>query len=388
MTHNIPLIYYRYGKRIPTNYLMAKILIVDDIQSNRELLTEMLSAEQCGYEFLEAADGEEALAVAKKHKPDIILLDVMIPKTNGFKVCARLKSAEDTRFIPIIIITSLTNFNDRIKGLEAGTDDFLSKPFHQEELITRVRSLLRMHQMHLQLQESHHIIHIQKEEIQKKNDLLSEILNRYMSAEVTDHILSNPAKYMKLGGEIRKITTLFADIRGFTAYSQNRVTPQQVVATLNTVFARLTEIVFQFRGTLDKFLGDGIMVFYGAPLSSDDDAFRSIQTAMSMQEAFSKVQQSLDDPLFYELGLGIGINTGDAIVGNIGSERTMDYTVIADSVNIASRLEGIAQKGEIIISENTYQEVSHRIIAEQLEPQKIKGISDKLTLFRVLKILA
>ncbi len=365
---------------------MQTILIADDIKTNRRLLTLMLRAENPGYELIEAADGEETLAKVESCSPDLILLDVMMPKMNGFEVCKLLKAEKKTRFIPIIMITALTKFEDRIKGLEVGTDDFLSKPFRREELLTRVRSLLRMRHMHNQLEESHRIVHAQKEEIQKKNELLSEILNRYMSEEVSNQILSDPDKYLKLGGESRKITTLFADIRGFTAYSNQR-SPKEVVKTLNTVFERLTRVVFDHRGTLDKLLGDGMMVFYGAPLSNDDDAFRALQTAMAMQSVFKEVQKARNDSMFSELGLGIGINTGDAIVGNIGSERTMDYTVIADSVNIASRLEGIAKKGEIIISQYTHDETANRIIVEQLPPQKIKGIAVSLSLYRLIQIL-
>lgn len=365
---------------------MPKILIADDIAANRKLLSAMLRAEEPDFELSEVENGQEVLDAVANDMPDLILLDVMMPQMNGFEVCDRLKGDQKTRFIPIIMVTALTNFKDRIKGIEAGTDDFLSKPVRREELLTRVRSLLRMREMHVQLEESHRIVQEQKAEIEKKNELLSDILNRYVSEEVTTQILKDPDKFLKLGGESRKITTLFADIRGFTAFSNQR-TATEVVSTLNTVFDCLTKIVFDNRGTFDKFLGDGMMVFYGAPISYPDDAFRAVQTAVAMQCAFQEVQQTLDDTIFSDLGLGIGINTGDAIVGNVGSERTMDYTVIADSVNIASRLVGIAQKGEIIISEHTYAETSNRIIADQMAPQKIKGIQNELMLYRLVQVL-
>ncbi len=365
---------------------MHKILIADDIQANRKLLTAMLEVDGKHYELFEAIDGEDALAKVEVVMPDMILLDVMMPKMNGFEVCRQLKQNQKTQFIPIIMVTALTNFSDRIKGIEVGTDDFLSKPVRREELITRVKSLLRVRELHTQLEESHQTVQQQKIEIEKKNQLLSELLHRYMSEEVTTEILKDPQKYLKLGGEVRKITTLFADIRGFTAYSNKR-SATEVVSTLNKVFGKLTSIVFQYRGTLDKLLGDGMMVFYGAPISNADDTFRAIQTAVGMQDAFQALQLSVNDADFTNLGLGIGINTGDAIVGNIGSEQSMDYTVIADSVNIASRLEGIAGKGEIIISAVTHDEVENHIVSLQLPPQKIKGIDEAMTLYKVIQVL-
>ncbi|OQY28291.1 MAG: hypothetical protein B6244_07750 [Candidatus Cloacimonetes bacterium 4572_55] len=366
---------------------MPKILIADDIQVNRKLLTAILKNQKLDYDLIEAVDGADALAKATSHAPDIILLDVMMPRMNGFQVCKALKENKKTQFIPVIMITALSNLRDRVKGLDAGADDFLSKPIRREELMARLKSLLKMRELHSQLEESHRTVQRQKEEIQKKNDLLSEILNRYLSEEVSAQIISNPDKYLKLGGESRKITTLFADIRGFTAFSNVR-SPTEVVSALNQVFDRLTRVVFAYKGTLDKFLGDGMMVFYGAPISYKDDAFRALKTASALQLAFGDLQKQLNDPLFSKLGLGVGVNTGDAVVGNIGSEHTrMDYTVIADSVNIASRLESIAQKGEIIISQSTYDETSNRVIAERMPPKKIKGIIDSLTLYHIVQIL-
>ena len=235
----------------------AKILVVDDDFRNTELLHAYLTS--IGYEVVTASSGERALEIVAAQPPDLILLDVMMPGLNGLEVCARLKKREETRLIPIVMVTALRETEDKIKAIEVGADDFLSKPFNIYELAARVKSLLRIKRLY--------------DELERKNALLYDVLNRYMSTEVSTQILRDPDRYLQLGGETRMVTVLFVDIKGFTQFAEQH-SPTRVVELLNTCFSELTKIIFKWRGTFDNFLGDAIMAFYGAPVSYEVNGVR------------------------------------------------------------------------------------------------------------------
>lgn len=341
-----------------------KILVVDDNVQNVELLRVHLTL--AGYDVTTAYDGEEALQKVPLVAPDLILLDIMMPRLGGYETCARLKGDEATRSIPIVMITALREIEDKIKGLEAGADDFLSKPFNKPELLARVRSLLRIKKLH--------------DELERKNKLLFDILNRYMPEEVSTLILDDPDKYLKLGGESRTVTVLFADIRGFTHFSA-RYPPNQVVEVLNSFFSELIKVISRHKGTFDNYLGDAIMAFYGAPISYEDDVLRALQSALEMQRVFKQVRGGQKD--LANLGLGIGLNTGEAVVGNIGSEKVMHYTVIGDAPNVAKRLQEMADAGQILISQSTYQQAGDRAVVEERPPEPMKGKQEPIICYEL-----
>jgi len=349
----------------------ARVLVVDDDIRNLELLEAYLSME--GHEVILARSGEEALDLVQQSPPDLILLDIMMPGLDGFEVCSRLKSDPKTQFIPIIMVTALRGTRDRIRGLDVGADDFISKPFNGYELLARVRSLLRIKRLH--------------DELERKNALLYNILNRYMAEDVTAQILSDPDRFLKLGGESRLVTVFFADIRGFTNYAETHK-PQQVVETLNAIFSQLTQVIYRWKGTFDKYLGDAIMAFYGAPVSHDNDALRAIQTALEMQQTFEHMKANWPNEDLVELGLGIGVHSGEAIVGNIGSERVMDYTVIGDTVNVARRLQEEAARGQILISEATYQLVREHVLVKKMPPHVLRGRQEPIITYEVQGLIA
>ncbi len=350
----------RYGR--DGQRKVARILVVDDIVANVELLEALLSAD--GYEVAMAYNGEEALRKVGEDEPDLILLDVMMPGMNGFEVCSRLKNDESTQLIPIVLVTALDQLEDKLRGLDVGADDFLTKPFNRLELKARIRSLLRIRSLH--------------NEVEQKRRLLFRLLNRYMSEEIVTTILEDPEKRLKLGGEKREVAILFADIRGFTAFSE--VTEaERVVEVLNECFQHITEVVFKHKGTFDKYVGDCILAFYGAPLSYGDDLERCLRTAVEMQRVFEEMSRQWTNPAQQALGLGIGINFGEVVVGNIGTERLMDYTVIGDQVNLAQRLEQVAQRGQIVISSEIYRRMQHQIRACEMAPVALKGKRDLVT---------
>jgi class 3 adenylate cyclase len=343
-----------------------RILVVDDFAPNVELLEALLLA--VGYDVLMAYSGEEALAIAVAEQPDLILLDVMMPGMNGFQVCERLKHDEITMFIPVVLLTALDQVEDKVRGLDAGADDFLTKPFNKVELMARVRSLLRIRTL--------------SQQIEQKNRLLFRLLNRYVSEEIVADIMTNPEQRLRLGGEKKDVAILFADIRGFTTFSEG-ASAEKVVEVLNECFRDITEVIFKHRGTFDKYLGDCILAFYGAPVAFGDDIERALFTAIEMQQVFELINARWTDPAMQKLGLGIGINYGEVVVGNIGSERLMDYTVIGDNVNLAQRLEQVAQRGQIVISEALYKRACHIVDADEMPPLTVKGKREPVTAYLV-----
>lgn len=346
-----------------------KILVVDDDWLNRELLEAYLK--EAGYECLLAENGQVALKIVQTNMPDLVLCDVQMPGISGYEVCRTLKHNPATQFIPVVMVTALESDEERMQAVEAGADDFVTKPFNSILLLTRVKSLLRIKLLH--------------DAVEERNALLRQVLTRYMAEGVVNTILTDPDKYLKLGGETRFISTLFADIRGFTSFTETR-DAQKVVETLNNVFSGLTRVVFENHGTFDKYLGDCIMAFWGAPIIDGADTFRAVQAAMQMRNEFNNLRQR-DPAILENLGLGIGVNSGSATVGNIGSEKVMDYTAIGDAVNIAKRLQEVAHAGEVLISEATYLMVHSQVRAEKLEERLLHGKREPVIVYSVKEII-
>ena len=284
---------------------------------------------------------------------------------DGLSVCHQVKRDTRTQFIPVVIVTALDSQDEELNAIESGADDFITKPFNSVILLTRVRSLLRMKRLH--------------DELESRNQLLQLALHRYVDSEVADIILTDPERHLKLGGESRDVTVLFADLRDFTRFSATHPATQ-VVDVLNMVFNELVEIVFNHKGTFDKFLGDAIMAFFGAPIAGVDDTQRALKAALEMQRCFQRLKTEAKGNILESLGLGVGIHSGEVTVGNIGSERVMDYTVIGDNVNISRRLQELARPGEILISETTYHLVPSAKV-QHLGTQALAGRSEPVTIY-------
>ncbi|MGH2621403.1 MAG: adenylate/guanylate cyclase domain-containing protein [Anaerolineales bacterium] len=337
-----------------------RILVADDDWLNRDLLQAYLTTSGC--EVVTAADGETALRLALNLPPDLALIDVQMPRLDGLKLCHKLKNTPATRFVPVVIITALDSEEEKLNAFEAGADDFITKPYSSIVLLARVRSLLRIKRLH--------------DEVESRNALLRQVLDRYVAEDVADVILTDPERHLKLFGETRRVTVLFADIRGFVRYTELHTGPE-VIRTLNHIFQAVSKVVFAHKGTFDKYLGDGLMAFYGAPVAGEDDAQRAVATAVEMQRLFAKLRENPEVDL-KGLGLGIGLHSGEAIVGNIGSEQVMDYTVVGDVVNVAKRLQDVAQSGQILFSEDTFAELKG-VEAKKLKPVKLPGREERVT---------
>lgn len=346
------------------------ILIVDDDWMNREMMEAHLSA--ASYRVCTAHNGEKALELAAKTPPDLVLLDIRMPDMNGYEVCRRLKNNQATRFTPVVMVTALQTDDDKLEAVEAGADDFLTKPFSSIMLLTRVKSLLRIKNLH--------------DELEDRNRLLRRVLSQYMDEDTAHGSPSDSEPHLKLGGETRKITVCFADIRGFTSYAERRPA-HAVLDTLNYIFAGLTEVVFEHGGTLDKYIGDELMAFFGAPVTTEHDTRNALKMALHLQHEFRRIATSIPEHGLEQLALGIGLHTGEAAVGNVGSARTMSYTVIGNTVNIAQRMQRIATPGQTLISEAVYDEAKAYITAQQLDTHTLESRGRSIILYELRDVL-
>ena len=272
-----------------------RILIVDDNETNRCLLTARLGAE--GYETMEAENGERALAVVREVAPDVVLLDVMMPKIDGFEVCRRLKGDTTLGFVPIIMVTARTDSKDVVTGLNAGADEYLTKPIDHAALVARVRSMLR-------IKELHDRVEAQAVELASWNRMLEQRvaeqlvqiervsrLKRFLSPQIAELILSS-STYEPLASHRRQVTIVFGDLRGFTAFAEI-AEPEEVMAVMREYHATLGSLIHEFEGTLERFLGDGIMVIFGDPIPCPDPCERAVQMAVAMRGRLSELSKQV-----------------------------------------------------------------------------------------------
>lgn len=335
------------------------VLVVDDDAFNRELVEAVLAPH--GYRLSFAVDGLEALRRVAQEQPDVVLLDVLMPGMDGFAVCRALKLDRHTRGIPVVLLTALREVDDRVAGMEAGADDFLSKPFNRYELLARLRSLVKLRR----LQEAEWL-------------RFRRSLERYLPTPAVEQVLEQPE--LILGGKRQVATVLFGDLRGFTALAE-RLDPEQVVGLLNQCLGRMAEVVFRHDGMVDKFIGDAIMAVFGVPTPRPDDAERAVQAALEMQAAVAQVRVPGADGDTFRMG--IGVHTGELVVGNIGSERRVDYTVVGDTVNLAARLEQTAGPGQVLVSQRTFDLARHSVTASDLGLVQVKGRQEGVQVYAV-----
>jgi class 3 adenylate cyclase len=325
----------------------ALILAVDDDPADLALLRKLIP--RLGYATVEARDGIQALEMIGQRRPDLVLLDVMIPGVDGFEVCRRVRAQPELAGLPILLLTALDQPADLAAGLEAGANDFLAKPFNEVELTARVRSLLRTKGL---------------------QDRLADILGRYCSDVVAERILRDPVNAVRLGGDHRRVTTVFADLRGYTALAA-QYPPDATLSLLNSYLALVNDAVEAREGTVADLMGDGVFALFGAPVAHDDDTLRAVQSAVAMQAAVARhVIPELPE---LRLQLAVGITTGNVIAGNVGSERRMHYAVVGDSVNVAARLQASAGPAQILVDEPTYQAVREAVIAQDVGTLRLQG---------------
>jgi class 3 adenylate cyclase len=340
-----------------------KILVVDDNRDNIELVKDII--EVAGHTVVSADDGASALIIAPEQLPDLILLDVNMPGMDGFEVCRQLKQNPATNGIPVIMLTAQSDVDSRVKGLAVGADDYLAKPFSPRELMARVDRSLRSKAV--------------SDDLRVKQEQIRNTFSRFVAASVVDELLKNPDQ-VKLGGKLQAVTVLFADLEGFTSLSE-LTEPEQLLQLLNSYHTFMAEIVIHYGGTIDKFLGDGLMALYNTPVEQPDHIARAVKTALHIQDELYWFNEKL--PQFNRMKINFGIHTGMAIVGNVGSENLMDFTAVGDTVNIAARLQSMAEQGEILVSAAVYALTQDFAFGRSRGLLRVKGRKEPVEVYQI-----
>ena len=362
----------------------ARILVADDTPANVRMLEKRL--QHHGYDVVVARDGEQALAVAHATHPDLILLDIMMPKVDGIAVCRRLKGDPAFPFTPIIMVTALADSKDVVAGLEAGGDDYLTKPVDQQALVARVRSMLRIKALHDTVQ-------AQTAELARWNATLEERvvrqlaelervgrLKRFFSPQLAELIVRGGADD-PLVSHRREVTVVFIDLRGFTAFAE-RAEPEEVMGVLREYHARMGALVLASEGTLERFTGDGMMIFFNDPVIVPDAAQRAVRMTVAMRDGVDELAARWRKR-GHELHAGLGIAQGYATIGAIGFEGRLDYGAIGTVTNLAFRLCAEAATGQILISQSVYAAAADLIDAESIGELTLKGFQRPVAAYNV-----
>ena len=364
-----------------------KILVVDDTPLNVKLLVDLLGFHN--YEMVAASSGIEALEQVTKERPDLILLDVVMPGMSGYEVCQKLRGDPETAVLPVIMVTALDPAQERVHGIEAGADDFLTKPINQAELLARVRSLLRVKELHdtvrsqaVQLSEWNKTLEQRVQEQVSQLDRLGR-LKRFFSPQLADLIVAGGAAD-PLRSHRREVTVVFIDLRGFTSFAET-AEPEEVMEVLRDYHAEMGRLILEHEGTLERFTGDGIMIFFNDPVEVSNPQERAIRMAVAMRNAINTLRAKWMKR-GHDLSVGLGMATGYATIGAIGFEGRWDYGVIGTVTNLAARLCAEAQPGQILVSQQFLNRVEDLVQAELLGEVALKGFNRTISTFNILRL--
>jgi adenylate cyclase len=320
------------------------ILVVDDNEFNRDVLSRRLSRK--GFTVDTANDGFQALEwLAHKHC-DLVLLDIMMPGMSGIEVLETVRETRDGTELPIIMATAKDTRDDIVGALRSGANDYVTKPLDFPVVLARVNTQIDMKRAYDRVRNL-------VAEVERRNDFIRSVFGRYLTDDIAETLLDSP-EGLNMGGERREITILMADLRGFTNLSSH-LEPEKVVTLVNNFLSEMTPVIIKYGGTIDEFIGDAILALFGAPRAMDAHAGNAVACAVEMQAAMRAVNELNRQTGLPELATGIGINTGEVIVGNIGSEQRAKYGVVGHHVNFTARIESFTAGGQILVSDRTLQ---------------------------------
>jgi class 3 adenylate cyclase/CheY-like chemotaxis protein len=366
--------------------VQPKILVVDDVAQNVRLLEAVLTSN--GYAVASASSGPEALERATSELPDLVLLDIQMPGMNGYEVCRRLREDPATRFLPVVMVTS-SDTEVRVNAIEAGADDFITKPFNQQELLARVRSLVRIKQYHdtiesqaTELAEWNRSLEARVEEQVEELGKMSR-LRRFLSPTLAELIMSQGESILE--SHRREIAVLFADLRGWTSFSAT-TEPEEVMGVIRDFHTTMGKLILEFEATVGWFAGDGLMVWFNDPIPCTDPAARAVRMAAEMREAMAEPTAKWRKR-GHELDFSVGIALGYATLGRIGFDGRYDYGAVGSVMNLASRLCDEAGSGQILVSERVLSEVEDLVDADPAGQLTLKGFVKPVSAFSIVSVL-
>lgn len=347
----------------------GRVLVVDDDPVNRAILVGSL--EDQGYSADVASDGREALRMLRAGGFDVVLLDLVMPVMDGFEVLRTMKADERLRSLPVIVVSALEEMESVVRCIEMGAADYLAKPF--DPVLLRARLGASLASKRLDDLVAAHLLEIEElaEQLKRQNRFIQETFGRYLSDAVVATLLESPDG-LRLGGEKRTVTMLMSDLRGFSAIAE-RLEPEQVVRIINNYLGTMADVILAHDGTIDEFIGDSVLGFFGAPVRRDDDARRALACALSMQKGMSRVNERNLDEGLPAVEMGIAVHTGEVVVGNIGSEKRAKYGAVGSQVNLLARVEAFTCGGQVLISERTLHEAGHGILTGVSLSVRAKG---------------
>jgi len=354
----------------PVDRTQTRLLVVDDNELNRDMLSRRLGSR--GFQVEAASDGKEALRRMGAEHFDLVLLDVMMPEVSGIEVLRRVRERWSESDLPVIMATARDATEDGVEALGLGANDYVTKPLDFPVVLARIEAQLTLKRQKAEIRRL-------AEDLELRNRFIRSLFGRYVSEEVVAGLLDSP-EGPQLGGESRKATLLMSDVRGFTPLTEG-LAPEQVLRLLNSYLAAMADVILAHQGTIDEFVGDGILAIFGAPLSRPDDARRAAACAAAMQAALVELNQKNGLEGLPWLEMGVAVHTGEVIVGNIGSERRTKYGVVGSAVNHAGRIESFTVGGQVLLSEATLREAGEEIVVGDRLSIDAKGTREPIVVY-------
>jgi adenylate cyclase len=361
----------------------TRVLVVDDQPTNIKLLDATLTPR--GYEVRGAASGEQALAALAEGTTDVVLLDIVMPGLDGYEVCRRIRANQATAFLPVVMVTA-SGDAEKIKALEAGADDFLTKPIDRNELLARVASLARIKRYHDTVERQAGELAAWNSELESRVETqVAELermakLRRFLSPQLAELIVDSGDESF-LESHRREIVVVFCDLRGFTPFAEASE-PEEVMGVLADYHHALGDLIFRFEGTLERFAGDGLMVFFNDPVPCEDGALRAIRMSVAMRTRVRALAETWQRQ-GHDLALGIGIAQGYATLGKIGFDGRFDYAAIGSVTNLASRLCSDAEPWQILTTERVFAAAGPAVVGDQAGDRQLRGFSRSVRAFDI-----